>query len=1267
MFLAVVAAAAYGTRRLESFLCAELRRRAPAAIGGEVEIGACSLEAFHGRISVADVKVKKPGELELAATEIELGVTVFGPPWAIVKLVRPRGTYTLPQTRPNDASLPPRPSKCFLSTIAALPVAELEIEDGEVTLTDGKQSLSMQGLSGMVNNGGQDLQLLLGFEQGKLLRPGEKDFPLGALSAKMSANIRRRTVRVSSLKGMMPGLGVEVSGNIDRLCDPTPPRLDLQGELSVVLEELPQLHPALRGTTGFLRGTATVAGAFPRPRATLVLEGRELGREKLNLGSFLASFTLVWPLVTLENLTIPVGTGNLRAAGNLTIAKGMPFSVAINANELPVGRALTMAGVANPPVEFPLSAAMVVTGQVRPTLTAAATIGMRSGPFRLLARPASKPPILQFSAAQGNARLTLVGTNLTLDELNLDIGPSGTSKLQGKGAVAFDKKPTVDADLQFKSLDLRDFGPIVGTQVAGVGTLDATIRRRDGALEIAGVTALRDTRWGRYRPGELQGTLRYDGASLSVSELRGHKGATDYRGSLDMAFAPDGSKLKILVDAPAAQVSDLVEIASLDGSMFRGSAALAGEISGPTADLQGRLRVALTDLEIAKRKMGTGDLALRLEGGNKLAIEALRLRGDVGVTTAAGMVDFAGPLDVDVAISEGLIEELVDPEDKRVLPVRGSFSLLTELRGTLAEPTAKAEFTTGGMLLRRTRIGASALKAEWADGRATISGALFDGATVSAKVATKGSYEYQGVVDLREAELGPFVPRSVGTISARVSGRLAANGEASALRQSVATANLSSVALVRGDLSASTADEIDARYEDETLSVKPFTIRGRGNELSLEGSIGKGGLDANAHGTLELSPFAALVPKLSQLRGRLDFTASATGTLERPVFSGSAQLAEANFAVGWMRFSDLRAAAEFAESGLAVRDIEAILNEGKVRANGNMSLNGFTPQNAVLTADLDGVRADIIPDAPATVKGTLNFSSETLKTWQVTGDLLVEKMIYSKSLGIDALLASAKRGVDSGEAPTTTFNLGVGLKLGNEVRVDNNLARSRLEGTLRVTGTDLQPVILGTVSAAGGSQAFYRNNTFDISRGTIEFDQGMTQFDLSASTQVRDYTVFLKGYGKTSDPKITLSSDPALSESDVVSLLTLGFISRDRLDTQSSAGLAAGALFQASGLDRQVRRFLDQQIGLKDQALYFTTTFNEVTGALDPAVAWESRIFRNDLKLSLIQPVTGRGTQAKMEYFINQRTSARLKWDNQTPNTTFGNPGVEMRVRFEWE
>jgi translocation and assembly module TamB len=64
--------------------------------------------------------------------------------------------------------------------------------------------------------------------------------------------------------------------------------------------------------------------------------------------------------------------------------------------------------------------------------------------------------------------------------------------------------------------------------------------------------------------------------------------------------------------------------------------------------------------------------------------------------------------------------------------------------------------------------------------------------------------------------------------------------------------------------------------------------------------------------------------------------------------------------------------------------------------------------------------------------------------------------------------------------------------------------------------------------------------------------------------------------------------------------VTLGVTSRERLTETSGAGLAAEALLSASGLDKQVQRFLQQNVGLKDQQVKITTSYNEASGTAEP-------------------------------------------------------------------
>jgi translocation and assembly module TamB len=220
---------------------------------------------------------------------------------------------------------------------------------------------------------------------------------------------------------------------------------------------------------------------------------------------------------------------------------------------------------------------------------------------------------------------------------------------------------------------------------------------------------------------------------------------------------------------------------------------------------------------------------------------------------------------------------------------------------------------------------------------------------------------------------------------------------------------------------------------------------------------------------------------------------------------------------------------------------------------------------------------------------------------------------------------------------------------------------------VKLTGTNVKPTLVGAVESAPGAQASFRNNVFTVGRAVLQFNGLWPTFDFAAQSSVREFLVTVKAFGRFEDPRVSLTAEPPLSEADIGLLLTLGVTTRERLAGQAGAGLAAEALLSATGLDRQVQKFLSKNVGLKDQQVRLTTTFNEATGTSEPSVMWESKVLVDNLKVGVTQPVTGRGTRAQAEYRINQNVSVRAQWDNQTQNSTIGNPGADLRFRFEWE
>jgi translocation and assembly module TamB len=203
-----------------------------------------------------------------------------------------------------------------------------------------------------------------------------------------------------------------------------------------------------------------------------------------------------------------------------------------------------------------------------------------------------------------------------------------------------------------------------------------------------------------------------------------------------------------------------------------------------------------------------------------------------------------------------------------------------------------------------------------------------------------------------------------------------------------------------------------------------------------------------------------------------------------------------------------------------------------------------------------------------------------------------------------------------------------------------------------------------------GSQIFFRGNQFAVSQALLEFKDrhGIDPvFDLHAQSQVREYLVILHGFGRLRDPQLILSSDPGLGEADILSLLTLGVTSRDQSSAMGTTSVIGEAVFNASGLDRQIQRFLPKSPLLRDLNFHVASSYNEASGLVEPTAQLESRFLTEHLKLQMFQPVvTNRGTRAQAEYRFHDRLSGQLQWDNDAIQD-LPNFGVDLKLKWEVE
>jgi translocation and assembly module TamB len=292
------------------------------------------------------------------------------------------------------------------------------------------------------------------------------------------------------------------------------------------------------------------------------------------------------------------------------------------------------------------------------------------------------------------------------------------------------------------------------------------------------------------------------------------------------------------------------------------------------------------------------------------------------------------------------------------------------------------------------------------------------------------------------------------------------------------------------------------------------------------------------------------------------------------------------------------------------------------------------------------------------------------------GSLMVSRLKYTEDLDIERSLLDFSRRpftpkVLTKSAVLVHFDLDV--HLGRGIRVENNLARTDLKGDLKVTGTSRALGLLGSVNTVHGTAQF-RGNEFQIEQGVLSFTDRQRirpSFDFQASSQVNEYKVRLHAFGSPAEPRLTLSSDPALAEADLGFLLTFGFVSTRLQQTTFSAagsGLAIGveALNKVTGFSEEVRRFIPKNPILRDPNIDFASDFSATTNRLEPMARFHSHIVNDKLDLKVLEGLTTRRYRGVLSYQLSDSFSTRLQFDNEKPltGTDFG---VDLHLRWEGE
>jgi translocation and assembly module TamB len=163
------------------------------------------------------------------------------------------------------------------------------------------------------------------------------------------------------------------------------------------------------------------------------------------------------------------------------------------------------------------------------------------------------------------------------------------------------------------------------------------------------------------------------------------------------------------------------------------------------------------------------------------------------------------------------------------------------------------------------------------------------------------------------------------------------------------------------------------------------------------------------------------------------------------------------------------------------------------------------------------------------------------------------------------------------------------------------------------------------------------------------------------------WRITLHAFGDADNLRVDLTSEPSLSQEDIVLLLAVGMTRAELDQLQASSigtSIALNYLGAASGADRAVK----QALPIIDD-FRFGSAYSTATGKTEPQLTIGKRL-TNDIRASVTAGLSeDRELRSNIEWRLNNRLSVQGSYDNITDisSSALGNLGVDFRWRLEFE
>ncbi len=352
--------------------------------------------------------------------------------------------------------------------------------------------------------------------------------------------------------------------------------------------------------------------------------------------------------------------------------------------------------------------------------------------------------------------------------------------------------------------------------------------------------------------------------------------------------------------------------------------------------------------------------------------------------------------------------------------------------------------------------------------------------------------------------------------------------------------------------------------------------------------------DAQLSGTLHAvltdpGLLTSFIPDVASPKGRLTADLQFAGTTAKPQITGSAKLEDG--AVGiprlGIRLDPVRAQVSGNEDGSLHMTMEAH-SGGKLELDGNIRVLGKDGLNAQLDVSGKNFSAARLPNLDLTLDPALHFDIRP-RFLKINGEIVVprgritaRKLEGTQTPSSDVVIVGRKTAPE--RASTMAVDANVRVRLGDDVRIDVVGVSGRIDGALAITQKpESEATGVGELEIHNGRYEGY-SRRLEIKRGRLVFAGGAVtdpRFDVRAVRTIQDIEAGVDLTGTVSRPQVTLYSDPAMNDTDILSYMMFGRPASTATQSEGSALAGAAASIGLSG-GELLAKMIGTRFGIED-------------------------------------------------------------------------------------